>query len=87
LSWVAALQDTTSSSGPRTYHQRDRVGAEEMLINDYFVENAKYGADQFRRRFRMHKPLFLRIVHDMETNYEYFHTTFDARLQKRFTTL
>lgn len=84
---LAVLQDMDSSSGPRTYHQRDRVGAEEILLNDYFVENAKYGADQFRRRFRMHKPLFLCIVHVMETTYEHFHTTFDAQQQKSFTAL
>lgn len=41
--------------------QRDRIGAGERLWRDYFSDRPIFPADYFRRRFRMSKPLFLRI--------------------------
>ena len=38
---------------------RERDLAEERLMNDYFHENSTYQQYHFRRRFRLHKPLFL----------------------------
>nr|XP_029709624.1 uncharacterized protein LOC109399029 [Aedes albopictus] len=41
------------------------------LFNDYFAENSVYTDEQFERRFRMRRSLFLRIAKAMEQN-EYF---------------
>ncbi|XP_042044990.1 uncharacterized protein LOC121790972 [Salvia splendens] len=41
---------------------RDREGAHARLYNDDFVDNPLYNETMFCRRFRMSRPLFLRIV-------------------------
>uniref|UniRef100_A0A0D3A8F5 DDE Tnp4 domain-containing protein n=1 Tax=Brassica oleracea var. oleracea TaxID=109376 RepID=A0A0D3A8F5_BRAOL len=46
----------------RAYIERDREQGHNILWNDYFRENPTYPPQMFRRRFRMNKPLFLRIV-------------------------
>ena len=38
----------------------------------------------FSRRFRMPKELFLKIVGDIEMNYEWFQTKYDARGHQSF---
>nr|XP_017246923.1 PREDICTED: uncharacterized protein LOC108218475 [Daucus carota subsp. sativus] len=48
------------------------------LFNDYFYEQPLYTYMQFRRRFRMHRHVFLRIVKALEQYSEYFQTRFDA---------
>ncbi|RWR96832.1 transposon protein, putative, Pong sub-class [Cinnamomum micranthum f. kanehirae] len=40
---------------------RGRISGHHRLYNDYFSENPIYTPSQFRRRFQMRKPLFLRI--------------------------
>ncbi|KAI3520786.1 hypothetical protein L1887_10238 [Cichorium endivia] len=64
--------------------RREREDGHERLINDYFVDDAVY-ASKFRRRFRMEKPLFLRIVGDLEARFSYFQQRWDARGVKGFT--
>ncbi|CAN6381068.1 unnamed protein product [Urochloa humidicola] len=61
---VAALQDMrpTRRSGTRRYVDRPYAESEQGLLNDYFVEDPLYDEMIFRRRFRMRRPLFLRIV-------------------------
>nr|XP_043618919.1 uncharacterized protein LOC122590815 [Erigeron canadensis] len=49
----------------RVHIPRDQLGAGQQLLNDYFVENAKYPPHFFRRRFRMRKQLFMRIANDI----------------------
>ena len=64
------------------------MSAEELLIQDYFANNAKFTDDQFIRRFRMSRALFLKIVTDLESKYDFFSKLlFDARMQKSFTAL
>nr|VDD60221.1 unnamed protein product [Brassica oleracea] len=46
----------------RAYIERDREQGHNILWYDYFRENPTYPTQIFRRRFRMNKPLFLRIV-------------------------
>ncbi|KAM0059643.1 hypothetical protein Hdeb2414_s0005g00183661 [Helianthus debilis subsp. tardiflorus] len=42
-------------------------------MKDYFDEAPTFSNPEiFKRRFRMSKRLFLRIVDDLETNYNYF---------------
>jgi len=50
----------------RRYINRGRGDAEERLMRDYFYDNPTYPDYKFRRRFRMRKSLFLKIVGDME---------------------
>ena len=48
-------------------------------MNDYFAENALFQVYYFRRRFRMHKPLFLRIVEKVFEVSEFIRQAPDAR--------
>ncbi|KAL2461631.1 putative harbinger transposase-derived nuclease [Abeliophyllum distichum] len=45
---------------------RDRENADTRLFNDYFADNPRYNESMFRRRFRMSRNLFLRIVQAVE---------------------
>ena len=47
----AEAESSNQAQSHRRYIYRDRVGAHERLMNDYFGENAKYHAEYFRRRF------------------------------------
>ena len=49
----------------RQYRYRDRVSGHSRLLNDYFVENQLYDETLFRRRFRLSRPLFIRILHTL----------------------
>ncbi|XP_042058642.1 uncharacterized protein LOC121803008 isoform X1 [Salvia splendens] len=51
---------------------RDREGAHARLYNDYFADNPLYNETMFRRRFRMSRPLFLRIVDAVKEHDDYF---------------
>ncbi|KAJ0588395.1 putative (-)-beta-caryophyllene synthase [Helianthus annuus] len=64
---------------------RDRIRANEVLMNDYFVENPLYNAETFRDRFRLPKELFLKIVGDIEASEEWFQECYDARGKPSFT--
>lgn len=44
----------------------------EMLIQDYFAENPTYPPHLFRRRYRMRRSLFVKLVQTCEANYRYF---------------
>ena len=48
------------------------------LFKDYFHDTPTYTEQQFRRRFRMSKPLFLRIVDRLSNHMVYFQPTHDA---------
>ncbi|XP_010431602.1 PREDICTED: uncharacterized protein LOC104715936 [Camelina sativa] len=56
----------------RSFIHRDRESAHDRLFNDYFSENPKYNEATFRRRFRMSRLLFLRIIHQVESHENYF---------------
>ncbi|KAJ9546399.1 hypothetical protein OSB04_018942 [Centaurea solstitialis] len=56
----------------RKYRDRQREIGEARLMEDYFIDNPTYDADMFRRRFRMQRSLFLRIVDAVTANDEYF---------------
>jgi hypothetical protein len=48
--------------GPRKSIQRDQGAAHQRLVEDYFAAEPLYPESMFRTRFRMNRPLFLRIV-------------------------
>ncbi|XP_075475704.1 uncharacterized protein LOC142509858 [Primulina tabacum] len=51
---------------------RDREIADRNLFNDYFADNPRYNEAMFRRRFRMSRNLFLRIVDEVKNHDIYF---------------
>ncbi|XP_010430974.1 PREDICTED: uncharacterized protein LOC104715252 [Camelina sativa] len=62
----------------RVHINRDREGGHIRLWNDYFSKNPTYTNATFRRRFRMNKPLFIRIVNTIENGVPYFRQRRDA---------
>lgn len=58
---------------------RDRWDANTCLMAHYFNENSVYMKYLFRRRFRMTKHLFLRIVGDVTNISAYIRQRRDAR--------
>jgi hypothetical protein len=52
----------------------DRLAQEgaERLVADYFSDIPTYSDEQFRRRFRMNRDLFVRIARDVEAANIYF---------------
>ncbi|KAJ0832132.1 putative protein kinase RLK-Pelle-WAK family [Helianthus annuus] len=77
--------DAESSRPKKKMVDRDRIRANEVLMNDYFVENLLYNAETFRDRFRLPKELFLKIVGDIEASEEWFQEGYDARGKPSFT--
>ena len=71
----------------RRYIPRDREGAHERLVADYFSDQPRYPEDYFRRRFRMSKRLFMRIVNTLSTRVEYFQEGADATGRQSLTAL
>jgi hypothetical protein len=58
---------------------RGREAALEQLVADYFSgNNSTFTDTQFRRRFRMNRPLFLRIVDEISQHDNYFQQRPDA---------
>ncbi|XP_052185170.1 uncharacterized protein LOC127796809 [Diospyros lotus] len=57
---------------------RNRAEGHERLYRDYFADSPIYPSQLFRRRFRMHRSLFLRIQAAIETHDQYFVQRFDA---------
>ncbi|KAI5405179.1 Developmentally-regulated G-protein 3 [Lathyrus oleraceus] len=74
------LQNSGSSSRRkrRTTIDRGREEGHNRLFNDYFSKNPVYTDVQFRRRFRMHRHVFLRIVDALGNYDEYFQMRVDA---------
>ena len=60
----------------REYVFRDREHHHDLLYRDYFSERPTFGAVKFRRRFRMRRDLFVRIMDGVSSYNPWF-------LQKR----
>ncbi|XP_010462584.1 PREDICTED: uncharacterized protein LOC104743171 [Camelina sativa] len=71
-------QQPTTSRRPRAYIDRQHEEGHIQLWNDYFSENATFSAGSFRRRFRMNKSLFIRIVEALSNEVSYFQQRRDA---------
>ncbi|XP_028087365.1 uncharacterized protein LOC114288077 [Camellia sinensis] len=54
------------------YIRRDRWKGHERLFADYFAANPVYSLVTFWRRFRMRRPLYLRILNAIEAHDPYF---------------
>src|SRR4051812_7738937 len=67
-----------SSTPSRKSIYRDREAGHRRLENDYFSQNPAYSKQIFRRRFRMGRHVFLRVM-DALTNFDpYFQSRVDA---------
>nr|KAJ0208133.1 hypothetical protein LSAT_V11C500267180 [Lactuca sativa] len=90
LSCTAQLLVQNNASSSKIHRRntihRDRLEAERLLIRQYFADDTTYGHTQFHRRFCMSKGLFMRLVGDLEMNYPYFQTTWDATNQRSLLT-
>lgn len=64
-------QRKTGSVPGRKVIKRRRIEGAARLFNDYFAEDAVY-ASKFRRRFRMNRPLFNRILEGVTAHDDYF---------------
>ncbi|XP_057520728.1 uncharacterized protein LOC130800998 [Amaranthus tricolor] len=67
--------------------QRDHSKSHSQLFNDYFAENPTYSTRLFRRRFRMRKHVFLRIMEVVSNNDPWFTTNIDATSKKGLSAL
>lgn len=54
------------------YIERNREAGNVRLWNDYFSETPTNSDNLFRRRFRMNKPLFMKIVDRLSNEMEFF---------------
>ena len=62
----------------RVHIKRNREEGDLRLWNDYFSDTPTYPKNLFRRRFRMNKSLFMRIVDRLSNEVEYFRQKKDA---------
>ncbi|XP_024640695.1 uncharacterized protein [Medicago truncatula] len=67
-----------SGSRSRKYLNRDHAAANQRLIDDYFANEPTYDDAMFRRRYRVQKHVFLRIVGDLSITDNYFTQRVDA---------
>ncbi|XP_021753753.1 uncharacterized protein LOC110719157 [Chenopodium quinoa] len=61
-----------TESVPEPKRGREREKGHVQLYNDYFVSNAVYIDNQFRRRFRMQRSLFCRIMNKVVEGDQFF---------------
>ncbi|XP_042428542.1 uncharacterized protein LOC122015618 [Zingiber officinale] len=71
----------------RRFVQRNREVGHERLVNDYFSITPVYHDEIFRRRFRMRRELFLRIVNALENHSAFSQHRDDAVRRKGLSPL
>ncbi|CAH9125342.1 unnamed protein product [Cuscuta epithymum] len=76
MAMMASLVATSSNT--REYIDRGREAGQRLLMDDYWNPNPTYNARIFRRRFRMQRHLFNRIMTDVMAFDPYFLSTADA---------
>ncbi|XP_041010040.1 uncharacterized protein LOC121254147 [Juglans microcarpa x Juglans regia] len=75
---VGLNDDVGSTSRHGRNHQRrkyiwcDHIQGQEQLFRDYFAEPPVYPSNLFRSRYHMSRPLFLRILNEVEAYEPYF---------------
>lgn len=74
-----------SRKGKTRNIDRQRVEHNDILMRDYFNDNCTYTMDQFRRRFRMRRSLFLRLLSDLTQADSYFLQRRDAMGEPGFS--
>ena len=76
--YVSLINSRSNRQRSRRFIERNREEGHNRLFNDYFAPNAVYPPNVFRRRFRMHRDLFLRIIEAVSANDPYFQRRSDA---------
>ena len=69
---IKLLTGLTSQRKHRRYIDRNHLADHKKLYDDYFAEEPVYPPNLFRRRFRMRRSLFLRILSKVEAHEPYF---------------
>lgn len=67
--------------------RRDHAAGHQRLYDDYLAPNAVYPEKVFRRRYRMRKSLFIKIMQDLRSHDHEFRTRFDALGRPGLSTL
>ncbi|XP_003565518.1 uncharacterized protein LOC100834784 [Brachypodium distachyon] len=75
------------NSGKRRFIDRDREAGHERLVGDYFSDTPVYIDVMFRRRYRMRRHLFLRIVQALGEWSPFFTQRRDALNRRGFSPL
>ncbi|XP_062556708.1 uncharacterized protein LOC134221532 [Armigeres subalbatus] len=84
---AATEYETNQFGGTRPSRKANINRGAQQLLRDYFSENPTYGDSQFRRRFRMSRDLFTKIVADIESANLYFVQKPDATGKLGLTSL
>ena len=69
---IKLLMGETTQCKRRRYIDCNHLAGHKRLYDDYFVEELVYPPKVFRRRFRMRRSLFLRILFKVEAHKPYF---------------
>nr|GEW87956.1 hypothetical protein [Tanacetum cinerariifolium] len=69
---VIQASTPTIRKNQRNHIVRDRYGAHYRLVKAYFAKEPFYNDYLFRKRFRMDRPLFTRIVRELSDNCLFF---------------
>uniref|UniRef100_A0A0D3BNF9 Uncharacterized protein n=1 Tax=Brassica oleracea var. oleracea TaxID=109376 RepID=A0A0D3BNF9_BRAOL len=72
------VQSQTNKQRRHAYIEQNREAGHDRLWNDYFSEDYTFSTQLFRRRFRMNKELFMRIVDGLSENVPFFQQRRDA---------
>lgn len=54
------------------------INGDQRMYKDHFSENPTHNEDIFRRRFRMRRQLFLRIIEGVKTMDPFFQSNYDC---------
>jgi hypothetical protein len=76
-----------SAPGHRKCKSRQRIEGYCILYADYFADNLLHGEAIFRRRFRMSRKLFLKIVYALQDYDFYFRCKLDCTGMAGFSAL
>ncbi|XP_056850910.1 uncharacterized protein LOC108825135 [Raphanus sativus] len=90
--WSRRRRRRRTRSGKKTKKkrvviERNREEGHQRLWNDYFSDTPTYQENQFRRRFRINKSLFMRIVDRLSNEVPYFRQTQDVTGRSGLSTL
>uniref|UniRef100_A0A0D3C2P9 DDE Tnp4 domain-containing protein n=1 Tax=Brassica oleracea var. oleracea TaxID=109376 RepID=A0A0D3C2P9_BRAOL len=72
------VENRTAKKKKRAYVERNREAGHHRLWNDYFSDDPTFPPHLFRRRFRMNKEVFMRIVDTLSANVPFFQQRRDA---------
>uniref|UniRef100_A0A0D3DWV2 Uncharacterized protein n=1 Tax=Brassica oleracea var. oleracea TaxID=109376 RepID=A0A0D3DWV2_BRAOL len=72
------VEAQTKKQRKRAYIERNREKGHIRLWNNYFSEDPTFLTHLFRRRFRMNKELYMRIVHRLSENVPFIQHRRDA---------